>query len=238
MKYLTQQLQTGKSMVNADTFYGLLAGTIERSPENDQEINALIEQYPWFEAAHIFDATRQGDGQQIRIRVAALYAQNRMLLQRYIAKHNRTSTPKEINTKENEELAKPVLVEVDLLEITENSQAEKIIEPQTSLPTTPSPSKDLIELDDTDENVNLIDAFLKAAPRITPPKELPTDQEDISLESLKEPQDVATEMLARIFVEQKLFEKAIAAYEKLCLKYPEKSAYFASQIEEVKKKLQ
>lgn len=237
MKYLTQQLQTGKSMVNADTFYGLLAGTIERTPENDQEINALIEQYPWFEAAHIFDATRQGDGQQIRIRVAALYAQSRLLLQQYITKHNRTTTPKEIDTQEYEELAKPVLVEVDLLEITENSQAEKIIESQNSLPNS-LPSKDLIELDEVDEKVDLIDAFLKAAPRITPPKELPTDQEDISLESLKEPQDVATEMLARIFVEQKLFEKAIAAYEKLCLKYPEKSAYFASQIEEVKKKLQ
>ncbi|SDD10683.1 hypothetical protein [Williamwhitmania taraxaci] len=224
-------------MVNADTFYGLLAGTIERTPENDQEINALIEQYPWFEAAHIFDATRQGDGQQIRIRVAALYAQSRLLLQQYITKHNRTTTPKEIDTQEYEELAKPVLVEVDLLEITENSQAEKIIESQNSLPNS-LPSKDLIELDEVDEKVDLIDAFLKAAPRITPPKELPTDQEDISLESLKEPQDVATEMLARIFVEQKLFEKAIAAYEKLCLKYPEKSAYFASQIEEVKKKLQ
>ena len=161
-----------------------------------------------------------------------------MLLQQYITKH--TIKPSFTSYIVADLIPKsPVTsapLEVELLEITENNQAEKIIEPQSLV--SPTPSKDLIELEEVDGNESLIDAFLKAAPRITPPKELPTDQEDISLGSLKEPEDVATEMLARIFVEQKLFEKAIATYEKLCLKYPEKSAYFASQIEEVKKKLQ
>ena len=231
-------------MVNAETFYGLLNGTIGRTPATNQELVELLEEYPWFEAAHAINASHPGEGQHIRIRVAAIYAHSRLLLQQYISQHsNKPTSPKAAPAVESlaeptpVQAAEPATFEIDLLEFSENNQDETIIEPQSTT-SSAAPIKDLFELDDIPESESLIDAFLKAAPRITPPKELPNDQEDISLGSVKEPEDVATEMLARIFVEQKLFEKAIATYEKLCLKYPEKSAYFASQIEEVKKKLQ
>ncbi len=43
-----------------------------------------------------------------------------------------------------------------------------------------------------------------------------------------------TETLARIYVEQEFYNQALSIYEKLILLYPEKSAYFASLIENVK----
>ncbi|HCP40943.1 MAG TPA: hypothetical protein DIT65_04045 [Cryomorphaceae bacterium] len=44
-----------------------------------------------------------------------------------------------------------------------------------------------------------------------------------------------TETLAEIYFGQRLFDKAIKAYEILSLKYPEKSGFFADRIREIKK---
>jgi hypothetical protein len=45
-----------------------------------------------------------------------------------------------------------------------------------------------------------------------------------------------SETLAQIYIDQMLYHKAIATYKKMMLKFPEKSRYFASQIEQLEKK--
>ena len=52
--------------------------------------------------------------------------------------------------------------------------------------------------------------------------------------SLGENEDFVTETLAEIYIQQGNFKKAISAYGKLSLKFPEKSDYFARLIQELK----
>jgi tetratricopeptide (TPR) repeat protein len=83
-------------------------------------------------------------------------------------------------------------------------------------------------------NSELIDRFIRGEPKITP-DEGKVSIEDISADSIKENEGYITDTLAKIYVKQGYYSKAIFAYEKLILKYPEKSTYFAGQINEIKK---
>ena len=82
---------------------------------------------------------------------------------------------------------------------------------------------------------DLIDRFIIANPRIEPQKDKNfVANEDISKPFVEESEGLVTETLAKIYVGQGYYSKAIDIYEKLSLKFPEKSSYFATQIEKVK----
>jgi len=98
------------------------------------------------------------------------------------------------------------------------------------------------ELDDSDNKEvqkkmqsELIEKFIIANPRIEPIRDKTNStDEDIPKPFGEETGGFVTETLARIYINQEYYSKAIDIYEKLSLKFPEKSSYFASQIEKVK----
>ena len=88
--------------------------------------------------------------------------------------------------------------------------------------------------------IEIIEKFIADEPRIDIKRkaaaESEQDQEDLAEKQLKSQENFVTETMATLYLKQGKSKKAIHIYEKLCLKFPEKKAYFASQIEKVKSK--
>ena len=77
----------------------------------------------------------------------------------------------------------------------------------------------------------LIDKFITENPSISRPKAEFYNPLTVAQNSIIDQENIVSETLAKIYEQQGYVEKAISIYEKLRLKYPEKSRYFAAQIE-------
>ncbi len=82
-------------------------------------------------------------------------------------------------------------------------------------------------------NFDLIDKFISLNKILKP--SISESNDDISRESILENENLMTETLAHVYLEQKKYQKAITAFTVLSLKYPEKSSFFANQIKAIKK---
>jgi len=86
--------------------------------------------------------------------------------------------------------------------------------------------------------IKIIDKFIESPPNLSELKEdeplNPPESMDLSEQSVAEDQDLVSENLANIFLKQGKKDKAIEIYKKLIWKFPQKKAYFASRIEEIK----
>ncbi|MAU71803.1 MAG: hypothetical protein CML04_06865 [Pseudozobellia sp.] len=80
---------------------------------------------------------------------------------------------------------------------------------------------------------DLIDKFIADNPKITPKEDVPkvAISESVKLDK----KELMTETLAKVYLEQKKYKKAIQAYKILSLKYPEKSGFFADRIKAVER---
>jgi hypothetical protein len=83
----------------------------------------------------------------------------------------------------------------------------------------------------------IIENFIRKDPQILAPKPEQIDTENKAKKSAEDHNDLVSETLAKIYIEQMLYQKAIETYEKLSLKFPEKSRYFADLIQSINKKI-
>ncbi len=83
------------------------------------------------------------------------------------------------------------------------------------------------------KKTEIIDKFIESNPKISPVRQ-DTAKTPYLESSQTDKSYLMTETLARVYLEQKKYQKAIQAYEILILKYPEKSSFFANHISDIK----
>ena len=91
---------------------------------------------------------------------------------------------------------------------------------------------EIVTPSEQDKKAAIIDKFIENNPKISPIKE---DVDFIVKEKSNDISHLMTETLAQLYVEQKLYTKAIQAYKILQEKHPEKMEEFEERIEEIKK---
>ena len=183
-------------------------------------ISNILENFPYFQTAHILYSKALQNTKSIRfksqLKKAAIYSGDRNLLFDIISQQENLNISKAtIKDKLIKEEKKAELHSfLDWISIV---QTKKIVRSKKQ---------------NSDEIINI---FLEKKPKIKNNKQRFFNASENAKKSIVENNDIITETLAKVYAKQEHFEKAILAYQKLSLKYPQKSSYFADQIKVIKK---
>ena len=190
-------------------------------------LKELTQRHPAFETAWILylrNLKNNNDSSfEQELINGAIRIQNRRKL--YLFLNQKTQIPEQEES-ESVELVKAEDAEIfNLIFAPEYRLDTTEIAEETLPPTRKEPEK----------KFRLIDKFLEAQPKMPLIKSNESFSPMESGEQTKdENDDLVTETLASIYAQQGYYKKAIQIFEKLSLKYPEKSTYFAAQIEKIK----
>ena len=184
-------------------------------------ISNVLQNFPYFQTAHILYSKSLQNAKSIRfksqLKKTAIYSGDRNLLFNIIRQQKDSNISKATITKKLKKEGEKAELHsfLDWISIV---QTKKIIRSKKQKP---------------DEIINI---FLDNKPKIkNNTKQSFFNASENAKKSIVENKDIITETLAKVYAKQEHFEKAILAYQKLSLKYPQKSSYFADQIKVIKK---
>jgi tetratricopeptide (TPR) repeat protein len=195
--------------MQTESFYNLLNNQYLLNSETVIELKFLTEKYPWFNLGWMLYLKNlkinESSDYQILLKKVAVRLPDRKLLYNFL------------NTEVQKKAEKPDLentlnaldgYDSDTGKSQGNPLIDNFLNSNQSLIRRSQGEEDNVEIGNRINNIEKSDA---------------------------ENEELITETLAGIYFQQKNYEKALSAYKKLSLKYPEKSIYFATQIEEIEK---
>jgi tetratricopeptide (TPR) repeat protein len=191
--------------------------------KNLVELKEILDEYPYFQSAHLLYIRNLANEKNFRfanqLKVSAVHATDRTVLYHLL------------NTQKKEKEIPNEVLPTERQQETEEKK-NSIIEASYRLEGEIDSEKTLGQLvKDINESAikNRSELFQNFAKQNIE-EEFFSDEETVESDNSDE---FITETLARIYIKQGLYGKAIDAFQRLKLKYPEKSIYFAKQIEEV-----
>ena len=198
--------------MNKEQFINYLQNPENLTTDSVGELTEIVSRFHYCQSVHILLTLNLFKEENVlynaSLKTTAIYAGDRRVLKQ------------KIDRLEQNAIRKPLPIAIEL-QIQPEPQPQSQPEPQPQ--SRPKKTKQ-----------ELLDEFIKNQPSISRGKETFFSAIEASRKSIVDEENIVSETLAKIYLDQHYFEKAIKIYEKLSLKYPEKSIYFAALIEKAK----
>lgn len=221
-------------MLNKNNFIDFLNNPQALSLNDIMLMENATKKYPYFQLSYTLIAkgifSKAPEIAQDAVRKAAIYALSRNALRKVIENDmdwNLTSSTRFIDSAPVENKFSEITIEDELnREKLEEELIESIAKPALR--------------NIQDEQLALIEQFIKKEPRIQPIRKNDGSEEfeDLSERSTTLNGPLFTESYGKILARQGRFDQAIEVYRKLIAKNPEKITYFAEKIAELQRKMQ
>lgn len=212
-------------------------------------LEILAQKYPFFALPPLMIAGYWNNVDEVTgnklIEKKIIYSQNRTQFFNYLTRF----LPCEVDNKDNQVLEPIVIEKEEESSFTQDGDIRLVnnieeVSCDTKSTIECKVDADGIENNDTaSENNNtkrpsineLVDKFTVQPIKVSKPTDEALHNAEAAKKSLIKHDDIASETLAKIYIKQKHYDKAIKIYRTLSLKNPEKIIYFANLIEEVEK---
>jgi len=221
--------------MNKNEYINILQNPSEINKEQIGFINSLIKDFPFFQSSRAIYLKVLKNSESFKynqeLKLTAAYTTDRSILFDFITSNEFQQEKIVFNKNE--------LKSAELFNKKKKKSKDQIVEFKKDEMHTFSEWLTVSKFKPIDRNSkkkeeNILNKFISSNHKITPNNEIDKNY-DLDVVYEDDHNNLMTETLAKLYLSQKNYEKAIQSYKILSLKFPKKSSYFADQIKKIKK---